>query len=183
MTITSIAKRLGIVTAALQVAARRIIESASDRDPVISLAITKDDVWLVENHGRGIAYDLQVQPIEFLGIKATFPIIPVVFSHAAQIRPKLSAIGEESAYARSISPLSRRQHDIREIVSRQWHEANRHSDTPTREQACPVTLKYRNGDGWHFTVTADIVLRIGSGELSVLNIRTGEREECSPVSI
>ena len=170
MTITSIAKRIGVATAALQVAARRVIGTPSDNDPVISLAITPDDMFLIENHGSGLAYDLQVQPVVFEQLSAGFPIVPIVSSfHSARIRPTVISTGVSP---NAIGPLSRDRHNIRQILSGQWADNNRASDGPPSEHVCPIEVKYRNRDNWHFTLTADLILRIGSGELSIRNIRT-----------
>ena len=165
MTLISISKRVGVATAALQIAARRIIGHSLDRDPAISITVAKDDYWIIENHSQLPAFDLQIQPITFLGMNAQFPPVPIVSSiHSARLLPTLSGDG-------SIGPLSRQKHNIREILSRQWSEANRLSDIPVPEQVCPVSFRYQNRDGWHFTVAADLVLRVGSGELSVRSIR------------
>ncbi len=173
MTITSIAKRIGVATAALQVAARRVIGSPSDRDPVISMAITSDDLFLVENHGLGLAYDLQIQPVTFDNITAKFPVIPVVSSfHSAITQPIVTLIDESPNVSSRIGPLSRERHNIRQILSRQWADNNRAVNGPPSEHACPIKVRYRNKENWHFIVTADLILRIGSGELSIRNIKT-----------
>jgi len=181
MTLTSIGKHLGTVAAALQVAAHRIIGRSSDRDPVISLALLGDDTWEVRNYGRSLAYNVQIEPITFSGLTATFLEIPVL-SYRAKPVPRVTSTDKARGISRG--PLSPHKRDVREILLSQWDSEGRISaDIPVDEQAYLVKLKYRNEDGWNFTVTADLVLRVISRELSIRNIGTGEREECSPVSI
>lgn len=174
MTLTSISKRIGVITAALHVAAWRVIGKASNTDPVISIAILSDDAWDIRNYGQSIAYNVQIDPIEFSGLTATFQVVPIL-SYRAKLTPRVTA-SEEARYI-SRGPLSPHKKDVREILLRQWDSESRSLDIPKDEQCYLVKLRYRNADGWHFAVTADLVLRVVSRELSIRNIRTDAQLE------
>jgi hypothetical protein len=173
VTITSFARRLGVAVAALQVASRRIIGRSSDSDPVISISISGEE-WKVVNHGRSVAYDVQISSMTYAGLSATFPLIPCL-SNIARLIPLVTA--DRDAFKISRGPLSRNKNDVREILLRKWSDRNGFIDDPPREEIMTIAIRYRNVDGWWFTTTADLSLTIVSRELSIRNIRNADQPE------